>query len=148
MQIDSTLLPLVNFAGLLNLMAGKKAEALRVTLRGPPNRAMNYAPYIYAVTGDTASAMRMVREMETRQPRPWYAEAERAGVMLAVGDTARAFDALEQSTAHSLGAWTIFIPLMDPAYDGVRRSSRFAALLKKAHMDAKIFLAPDGGRER
>jgi TolB-like protein/tRNA A-37 threonylcarbamoyl transferase component Bud32 len=147
MQIDSTILPLVNFAGLLNLMAGRKDEARRVTAGEPPNRAMNYAPYIYAATGDTVAAMRLVREMEARQPRPWFSEVERASVMLAIGDSARALDILEQSTEHSLGAWTVFIPLMSPAFDGVRHSPRFAALLKRARMDEKIFEAPDGGRE-
>ena len=66
--------------------------------------------------------------------------------MLAMGDTAKALAALEESTARSGGAWTIFIPLMDAAFDGVRESSRVRELLRKAKMDEKILVSPNGGR--
>ncbi len=146
LQVDSTMLPTVNFGGLLNLMAGRKAEAVRVTALLPRSRSMNYAPYVYAVTGDTATAMRMLVEMDARTPRPWFSEAERASVMLAIGDTARALDLLERSASKSQGTWTIFIPLMDPLYDPIRSSPRFAALIRRANMNEKLFTRPDGGR--
>lgn len=45
------------------------------------------APNVYAALGDTAAASRVVRSMEANKPPPWYADAERATMELAIGDT-------------------------------------------------------------
>src|SRR2546430_17657244 len=140
------MLRVVNFGALVNLVAGRKEEARRVVNRVPFNRSMTWAPYILAATGDTAAATRELHEIEARQPRPWFAEAERASVMLAIGDTLRALDLLERSANSSGNAWAIFMPLMDPAFDRGRRSDRFAALVRRANLDEQIFTSPNGGR--
>ena len=108
MQIDSTILPVVNFHALLNLAAGRKREALRLMSKSPVFRGMSYAPLTFAATGDTATAMEQLRSMEARRPRPWFTDVERASIMLAIGDTARALDALERSANRTLDNWTLF----------------------------------------
>jgi hypothetical protein len=84
--------------------------------------------------------------MESNNPRPWFTDVARASVMLAIGDSASALSALEQS-AHTSGAmWSVFIPLGDPAFDLVRRSPRFAALVRQAGLDVRSFPAVRAAR--
>jgi hypothetical protein len=103
---------------------------------------MSNAPYVSAKLGDTATAMRLVTAMESTNPRPWFTDVQRASVMLAIGDSARALSALEQSARTSGPMWVALIPLRDPAYDLVRKSRRFAALVRQAGLDVARVTAP------
>ena len=145
-QIDSSILPVVNFHGILYLTAGRPRDALRGTSTSPVLGGMSYSPFIYAATGDTATAMTQLRAMEARRPQPWFAQAARASIMLAIGDTARALDVLEKSANGPFDTWTFFMPITAPAYDGVRHSPRFAALLARSKLDVKLLTSPNGGR--
>lgn len=135
-ELDPTSLPIVNLCSLLNLGVGRNDVARRL-IRAPTDRAMTNATYVYAKLGDTASANRIVREMERRSPRPWFVDVAKASVMLATADSAGALNALERSEHDSGPMWVFFIPLGDPAYDIVRRSPRFAGLLQRANIDAR-----------
>jgi serine/threonine-protein kinase len=132
-QLDSTLLASHNLGALVYLALGKKDAALR--LSGVSSAGMTSAPYVYAKVGDTAAANRLVREIESRSPRPWFVDVAKASVLLGIGDSTGALNALERS-AHDTGPlWALYIPLGDPAFDPVRKSARFAALLRQADVD-------------
>ena len=90
---------------------------------------------------DTTAALRLVSAMESANPRPWFTDAQRASIRLAVGDTAGALNALEQSARSSGGMWSTLIPVADPAYDPVRHTTRFAALMRQAGLDVQTFNA-------
>jgi hypothetical protein len=107
---------------------------------------MTNAPYVLAKLGDTAAANRMVNAMEVAKPRPWFTDAARASVFLAVGDTARALDCLERSAQATGALWIEFIPVQDPAFDILRPNPRFAALLRRANLDVARLTSPRGGR--
>jgi len=143
-ELDSTQLATTNFASLLNFAVGRPDVARRLIPTGAPIVAMSYTPYVYAKLGDTASAMRVLRSIETNQPKPWFADVARASVMLAIGDTAKALEALERSAAATGPMWIIYIPIADQAFDPVRRSSRFAALVRQAGLDERVITAPRG----
>jgi hypothetical protein len=55
---------------------------------------------------------------------------------LGLGDTTRAFDALERATDAG-EIWSNWFPLADPIYDGVRESPRFAALARRVGLDVR-----------
>jgi len=143
-QLDSTLLPVTNLASLVNLALGKR-DAARRLISMTPVGAMTNAPYVYAKLGDTAAANRVVRDMEARNPRPWFLDVAKASVSLAIGDTAAALGALERSARGSAAAWVYFIPLGDPIYDPVRHSQRFADLLRQANVDLRVVTNPRRG---
>jgi TolB-like protein/tRNA A-37 threonylcarbamoyl transferase component Bud32/Flp pilus assembly protein TadD len=87
------------------------------------------AGFIYARAGDRARAQSILRAIE-RDRSPWFSETGIAFVSLGLGDTTRALAALERATQKAEN-WPSFWPVMDPKFDGVRSSARFAALLKR-----------------
>ena len=147
-QLDSTVLPVANLASLINLAVGQRDVARRLMDGAASGGGMTNAPYVYAKLGDTARAYRIVRAMEASNPPRWYAEMERASVSLGIGDQAAALTALEHSAQTVGAAWLEPLPVVDPAYDLVRRSPRFAALLRQSNLDVASITAPRRGRSR
>jgi len=137
-QLDSTFLPAANGAMLVRLAEGRLDEARRVALRTPAG-VMTNAPYVLAKAGDTASAKRLVHAMESATPRPWFADPATAGLALALGDSAAALSALERSQRTSGPIWAEYMGVFSPAYDLVRQSPRFIALVRGANLDIGRF---------
>jgi len=100
---------------------------------------MTNAPYVLAKAGDTASAKRLVHAMESATPRPWFADPATAGLALALGDSAAALSALERSQRTSGPIWAEYMGVFSPAYDLVRQSPRFIALVRGANLDMGRF---------
>jgi len=140
-QLGPTLSANANLGALLNLGLGRNdaARSIMDMMVGP---AMTNAPYVHAKVGDTAKANRLVRELEARNPRPWYVDVAKATVFLATGDTAHALTALERSSRDTGPLWVFYIPLGDPAFDPVRKSRRFEALLRKANIKSRVVTNP------
>ena len=134
-RLDSTLTATTNLGALVNLGTGHLEEARRLIEAQTLSNPMATAPYGYAKLRDTTAALKIVRQMEFVIPRPWSAAVQRATVMLAIGDTARALAALEQSADSTGPMWITVISPLDPAYDPVRQSNRFAALVSRAGLN-------------
>jgi len=141
MSLDSTLLPLINTGSLVAMATGHNDVARRLMATALPVGLMSYKPYVIAKLGDTTGAMQLVSAMESNNPRPWFTDAQRALVRLAVGDTAGALDAFEQSARSSRGLGLIIISPADAAFDPVRHTARFAALMRQVGLDVRTFNA-------
>jgi eukaryotic-like serine/threonine-protein kinase len=134
-RLDSTRSAVTNLGALIFIATNSPEEARRLAVRQPP-LPMTTAPYVFAKLKDTATALRLVRAMESTNPRPWVADVQRASVLLAIGDGAGALSALEQSrTAGPM--WIAVIPPCDPAWDLVRTSQRFRSLVRQAKLDER-----------
>jgi serine/threonine-protein kinase len=143
-QLDSTLMPVVNLAAMINIGLGRPEVARRIIAVGVPTEAMSILPYVYGRLGDTVAAMRLLREMEAHQPRLWFAGEARASVYLAIGDTARALATYDQAGRVSKS----YLNLSDPAFDPIRGSARFTALVRRSGLDPAALAALVGVRVR
>ncbi len=73
---------------------------------------------------------------------------ERVGIALALDDTATVLSGLERVAASAGAAWIQPFSVRDPVYDPVRRSPRFAALLRQANLDVASLTASRAERAR
>jgi hypothetical protein len=104
-----------------------------------------FAQYVHRLSrADEVEHRGGIREglLEARTPRPWFTDVAKASVLLPAGDSARALTALERSSRDIGPLWVFYIPLGDPAFDLVRKSERFAELLRWAHVDLRVVANP------
>jgi tetratricopeptide (TPR) repeat protein len=145
-EIDSTVPPAIDMSALGYAAAKHYEEALRrqrhFRASTPPFSA-NLA-LLYGQAGMRDSALQMARELE-RRPRTWASEIVIAFAYLGIKDTARALDGLERATAlHAI--WPSYATLCYAQFDGLRSNPRFAALVRRVHLDEQKFTSPQACR--
>ena len=101
--------------------------------------------WVLAATGDRQGAANLVREVEQQRGRNATANLTIAFVALGAGDTTRALDALERAAA-AREAIGFMAPFGLPAYDALRRSARFAAVIRAFGADPAPFVRSAGTR--
>jgi len=126
LQNDSTHNLALGFGAVARLGAGDTAGALGLVNRMRLNTPVRL--YVFAATGDTATALADLRELESEGPNRWGTATTRAFVMLGIGDTTEAMAALERAT-DSNEFWPSQVPMIDPVFDPIRNSARFHNLL-------------------
>jgi serine/threonine-protein kinase len=146
MEVDSASPPLVQISTLAYLAANHAQDAKQVALHGPlkgPPFGGNLA-LAAGKSGDRATALRMAREFDAQIPH-WFSASTAALAYLGVGDTARALADFEKATA-AREIWPSFAPLCDYAFDPVRESKRFAALMRRVGLDDAVLTRPGACR--
>jgi hypothetical protein len=96
--------------------------------------------YLLAATGDRAGASAFLREMESQRGRNGFANLTVAWTALGTRATARALDAHEraQQAREPIG---FTVPFGMPAYDAVRGSARFAAVVNGYGLDPAQYVS-------
>ena len=136
-DLDSANATALANAALALIDAGQPDEARKMADRINPSLPFTWpgvVAYVHAKTGDEAFARRLVHDIESMRPRPWGAETTLAFALLGLGDSTRAVDALERAAA-AREMWPSNFSLNEAMYDAVRRSARFAVLVRHFGLD-------------
>jgi serine/threonine-protein kinase len=144
-ELDSSLSVVHTRVALAVLHDGQPNEAHALARSALPLPFSGQAAYVLGATGDTTGAAATLHQLEARSRGNWLVAPALAYAYLGLGDTARALSALDD--ASHFGEVGI-IPLVDPMFDPVRQSARFAAVVRRLGLDERRLTAPKGGRPR
>jgi serine/threonine-protein kinase len=144
-ELDSTgAMPVAQLAA-AELANGRPEVALKLARSaGHTPNTTPWIAWVFGATGDTAAIAALTKEMETNHDRWGSAEITLAFLALGAKDTTHALDALERAArAHEpIG---FMAPFGLPAYDPIRGSARFEAVVRAFGADPAAFARPMGG---
>ena len=144
-ELDSSLFIVHALLALAVLNDARPAEARALARASLPIPYSGMAAYVLGATGDRAGAAVIVRELERRPRGEWHVARTLGYAYLGLGDTARALAALEEAARADEPP---IMPMSDPMFDPVRRSPRFAAVVRRLGFDERVFTSATGGRLR
>jgi serine/threonine-protein kinase len=137
--LDSNVAPAVNALARAFLAAGRKDSAMIIADRLPLILPwIGIRGYIHAKAGDPAEARRLLNVVRTRNTATWGAAISNSWIQFGLGDTAKALSELERSTTQG-EIWTNWYGVFDAAYDQVRTSPHFAAIVQRVGLDVDTF---------
>ena len=133
----------------LVLYASGNVDSARAQLERaePAPHTDPYVGYLTAATGDRAGAMSFIRRLESERGRNLLVNLAQAWTYLGLRDTTRALDALELAM-HRREPVAFTVPFSMPAYDQLRHSARFAAVIRGYDLDPVTFGVIAGGSAR
>lgn len=145
LEIDSTSPPLLGISSVAFVAAGQREDAkvLAERLWRTVPQWRHVAAANLAEMGERERAQALIRDSTSELSV--VPHTRRAVLYLALGDTGRALDALERAT-DAAEIWPTYYSLSEPRFDRLRRSERFAAIVRRAGLDAGVFTSPNGGR--
>ena len=97
--------------------------------------------------GDSSRSIELVRALESVEQPSVVRDFDLALQYGGRGDTTRMFELLERATSNG-EIWPTYWSMSERSFDPVRRSSRFAAIVRSVGLDDRIFTSPTGGRPR
>ena len=97
--------------------------------------------------GDSSRSIEFVRSLENVDQPSVVRDFDLAIQYAARGDTTRMFELLERATTNG-EIWPTYWSMSERTFDPVRRSSRFAAIVRSVGLDDSIFTSSTGGRPR
>ena len=148
-ELDSTLVTGLSLLTASYYHAGRTAEAIETAeslLRRHPSAVLlASAGFALARSGDPALTRAHIARLEAMPPDTPRRNATLTYLYLGLGDTAKALSAMERAASGDGDLLFVVAPFSE-AYDAVRASPRFAAVLRRYHLDVARLTAPRGGR--
>ena len=99
-----------------------------------------------AELGDADRALAWVRAFESGSA-PEHTIINAIGVYAALRDSTRMLATMDEATRRG-EIWPTYFSLNEPRFDFVRSSGRFAAIVRGAGLDERLFTAPGAGRSQ
>jgi serine/threonine-protein kinase len=122
---------------------GHYADAQKI-LGGPiesPTVFAGFSAYLLQVAGDTVRAAKARRNLAQRSDTTYGIHVARSYGYFSIGDTSNALAELEKAVGRGeIVPQQMFF--LDRVVDSVRRSARFAAIVKSVGLDPRTFLGP------
>jgi TolB-like protein/tetratricopeptide (TPR) repeat protein len=111
----------------------------------PPIPFNGMMAYTLQSVGDTAQASAIRKRLDATPDTTWLVHMARAIAYLATPDTAKALSEMEAGLARRefVPQW---MPLLDRMFDPVRRSVRFAEIVRRSGLEGRGLTGPNGGR--
>ena len=133
------------------MAAGRYQDAAEFARKMIPltmnTRRLGVYGWILGVAGAPDETRVILRRIDALPPTSWGRNSALMYLYLGVGDTARALDALDRSAAGD-GDLALAQAVTSPLMDGLRKTQRFAAAMRRFNLDLSLVTAPDGGRSR
>lgn len=111
----------------------------------PPTPFNGMTAYLLERAGDKARAATIRRTLDSTPDTTWMIHTARVFAHMAILDTARVLAEMEAALA-SREIIAQNLPFIDPLFDPVRQSARFATVVRKAGLDGRGLTGPKGGR--
>jgi hypothetical protein len=94
--------------------------------------------------GEPQHARQMLREF-VESPPAVMPHTRTSILHLALDDTTNALAAMERATEAG-EIWPTYYSLSEPRFDVLRRSARFAEIVRRVGLNVAVFTSPTGGR--
>lgn len=120
------------------LVEQRKFAEARLMMKGdvPPLPFNGQFVYNLARAGETSRAARVREELASTPDTAWMVHLARVWGHLGIDDTASALTELERALEHR-ETIASFLPLPDPAYDPIRKSARFAKIIRRIGLEGR-----------
>ena len=133
------------------LLTGHREEAVAHTRRmvpgAPTVRRLGQYGMVLGFAGARDEALAVLGRIEAAPEGTPGRNTSLSRLHISLGDTARTLDALERA-ARGDGDLVLSQLLASPHFDAIRRSARFARVLRRFDLDVSRLTTPDGGRSR
>jgi hypothetical protein len=123
------------------------AHARRRLGRALTVRRLGFYGLVLGMGGATDEARAILRKVEAAPEGTPGRVSALSRLYFSLGDTTHGLDALARA-AEGDGDLVLSQSLNSPHFDAVRRSARFATVLRRFNLDVARLTAPDGGRSR
>ncbi len=145
-ELDPGLITAHTLLAYERLAAGRLDQVRELlAVKVPPIPFNGQIAYGLQMTGDTARAAAIRNDLAATSDTTWAVHIARVFAYLATTDTAMVLSEMEAAIdRHELLVQAV--PLMDRAYDPVRQSPRFAAMVRRVGLDGRGLTGPTGGR--
>jgi serine/threonine-protein kinase len=136
-ELDPTLITTFTVLAILHLGIGQVNEARAIVAnRTAPVPFNGMLSYVYQKTGNAQRAAQIRQSLDAVPDTAWMVHTGRAFAYLGTGDTARVLTEMEAAVEKGeiIAHW---VPFVDPMYDPIRQSARFADILRKTGLEGR-----------